>query len=362
MTCVQQCPPLTAQVVATFTKFKRTKSKPDALNLPVIHQHICARTYAGVGEQVTRENEETSQNAVPVAFTYFHRTLPPNSGSSPAPSPPRPPPGHTGAALSESSDHAVARALHAGVRMRSIYRPHRRMRRAREPPSPTPSTNPRALPSPRDPPPWGWAAPPHRPPGLRGSGRAKAGGAALPGQPAVPAPRTAAPPPGGARREREARGGGAEGRGARPLGYLLGQGHCALPRLLGCSAAPGGVSRQRAEGRGDRSSHTRTHTRTAGGGAAAAAEAAALPCSARAAAAQRPPRNGAAVTWGTGTSKVLPPLRHTAAAAFLLLPAPPGALASLTENSARETAAELAAAPVNEIRHHRRAGQEENVG
>lgn len=131
VTCIQQCPPLTARVIATFTTFKRTKSKPDALNLPVIHQHICARTYAGAGEQVARENEETSQNTVPAAFTYFHRTLPPNTGSLPAPSPPRPPPGHTGAALSKSSDHAVAPALHAGGRMCSIYRPHRWMRRAR---------------------------------------------------------------------------------------------------------------------------------------------------------------------------------------------------------------------------------------
>ncbi|XP_014166528.1 GPI mannosyltransferase 1 [Geospiza fortis] len=114
VTWIQQCPPLAARVVATFTTFKRTKSKPDALNLPVIHEPIYARTYGGAGDQMTRENEELSQNTVPVAFTYFHRTLPPNTGSLPAPSPPRPPPGHTGAALSKSSDHAVARALHAG--------------------------------------------------------------------------------------------------------------------------------------------------------------------------------------------------------------------------------------------------------
>lgn len=253
---------------------------------------------------------------------------------------------------------------------------------ADSPESRTPSTNLPSPPQTPDPSRSGSAAP--APPAggarlLAAKGRAHRLSRRQPGSaPAVPAPRTAtaaAAPPGGpggsgaSAPPREARGGGAEGRGARPLGYLLGQGHCALaaaPRLLPVLLARPARWVSAGSGRRDAAiaHHTHAHTRTAGGGAAAAAEAAALPCSAGAAAAQLPPRNGAAVTWGTGTSKVLPlpPLRHTQQqpSSFLLLLFP-GALDSLTENSGQETAADLAAAPVNEIRHHWRAGQEEKM-
>lgn len=250
---------------SNFHTIQTNKKQTRRFEFPVIHQHICARTYAGVGEQVTEE--ETSQNTVPVAFTYFHRTLPPNTGSLPALSPPRPPPGHTGAALSRSLDHAVAPALHAGVRMCSIYRPHRRMRRARRAASPTPSTNLPSAPQPRDPSSSARCSP-QLPPGARG--RAVQLSRGQPGaEPAAPAPRTAAAPPGGpggsaaSAPPREERGGGAEGRGAARSVTSWAKVTARWPRLLGCSCcswrAPRGGCQPAAGGGTRRSLITHTH-------------------------------------------------------------------------------------------------------
>lgn len=216
----------------------------------------------------------------------------------------------------------------------------------------------RALPSPRVPSPPGLAAPrppsgPRCPRSARGvcaaPGDQRPGGPDRTGSPAgsparrpqlLPAPRTAAAaaaPPGGPAGAGPRLRGGRRGAGARrgaeparsvtsgPRSLRAGRGSSAAPAAPGAPRAVG-VSRQRAEGRGDRSSHTRTHThcgrrrccRCRGCGSP-------VLCRSGGSSAQLPPRNGAAVTWGTGTSKVLPlpPLRHTAAAFLLLLPSPP---------------------------------------
>lgn len=161
---------------------------------------------------------------------------------------------------------------------------------------------------------------------------------------ALSAPRTAATAP---ERSQHGRGEGAE------LGYLPGQGQCgvaAAPRLLlplllarpALGVSAGGGRRDAAIAH---HTHARTHTRCGCGS----------PRSGGAAAAQRPPRNGAAVTWGTGTSKVL--LCCAAAAAPPRSgPAPKPAAKKL------QLPADLAVAPVNEIRRPGGLGRKRNAG
>lgn len=364
-----------ALATATFTTLKRTKSKPDALNFWLIHQHMCALTrMPGEGCRWQGGKEETSQKTFPVAFTYFHRTSLQNTGSAASPVSSPPSPRSHGSCTKQ--ELRSCRSSGFARRCKNVLHLETTPAVAESPEgwALLQTLTSKALPYPPDlsrasftapRPRRRLALPCHRSarPWVGASRRQMAGRTGSPGrQPRSPrgarrgARGFSTADSGGWRRRpglpQAARGGGAEGRGARlpaRLVYLWAKVTARWPRLLASSCcswrAPRGP-RQPAAGGGTRWSlitHTHTHTRTAGGGAAAgaaaaAAEAAALRCSAGAAAAQLPPRNGAAVTWGTGTSKVLLllpllPLRHTAA--LLLL----GALGSLTENSGQETAA-----------------------
>lgn len=256
---------------------------------------------------------------------------------------------------------------------------------ADSPESRTPSTNLPSPPQTPDPSRSGSAAP--APPAggarlLAAKGRAHRLSRRQPGSaPAVPAPRTAtaaAAPPGGpggsgaSAPPREARGGGAEGRGARPLGYLLGQGHCALaaaPRLLPVLLARPARWVSAGSGRRDAAiaHHTHAHTRNCGRRRRCRRRGCGSPVLCRSGGSSAPSPQWSGRHVGDGHVKgaaaaAAPPLRHTQQqpSSFLLLLFP-GALDSLTENSGQETAADLAAAPVNEIRHHWRAGQEEKM-
>lgn len=216
---------------------------------------VCSHTHAGGGKQMTGGEGRNKPGNLSCCFhllsSYFsakhrlrrqHRLLPAL------------PPVTRELHYSKSSDHAVAPALRAGVRMCSIYRPHQGSQRARRvelystypqsPPCssdlwregfPTP-TSP-ALPYPRSARPWvrapgskwpGGPARPARRQARRGAGQgartlstADSGGGGAPASP------------------RAVRAGARRGAAAR-LVYLLGQGQCALaaaprllPRLLG---------------------------------------------------------------------------------------------------------------------------------
>lgn len=377
--CIQRCPCRRARAVATSSPFKCTGKWTRRFELLFSSPAPgCPYTRAREGSRGQRGEEETTQKTFPLAFTYFHRTSLQNTGSAASPvSCPPFPRSHgscseqeLGSRRSSGFARRCKNVLHLRTTPAAAESPEGRAL-PQTPPQPSAALRRSrgrdplhrlalpgpARPGPRRARPWTRASR-QQMAGRTGSPGAERG-AARRAAPVVSARRTAAAPGaagGGAPGSPPAaRGGGAEGRRGRlpvPLVYLLGQGHCAVaaaPRLLLRLLARPARSVSAGSGRRDAAiahhTHTHTHTRTAGGGAAAAgaaaAEAAAQPCSTGAAAAQLPPRNGAAVTWGTGTSKVplplLLPLRHTAALLLLLLLL--GALGSLTENSGQETAA-----------------------
>lgn len=348
---MQRCPLLTVWVKATFTAHKHVKSHPPT-HSQLLHNSPCnvpgegSRLQGVLGVGVGYERRQTS---FPVAFTYFPRTSPQTTGSATSPlscplSLPPPP-------ATRELHRASALALHAGVRTCSIYRPRRRPRGAR-----------RAEPYPKHPPPE-----PSPPPGRSKWPAARRRRVQHSGERRVLAQHRGQRQPRGEQqqqqqlsRHRGQRRPRAQHRGQRPRSpHLAGQGHSCgsgrAPRGRRQPAAGGGTRRRSLITRGHTHTHAHTHTLTHAHTAGAAALLSLSLCSAGAAAAQRPPRSGAAVTWGTGTSKVLLLL-------LLLPPPPPPPLLAESGGQGTAAAAELAAAPGNEIRQCRRAGQEEKCG